>query len=46
MSFHLFLLNYTLYHKKLYTKVIIFIELEVPITKKEPIYRKFDVSIS
>ena len=45
LVFHLFLLNYTPYHKKLYTKVVLFIELEVPMTKKEPVDRNVDVFI-
>jgi hypothetical protein len=35
-SFHLFLFKYTLLHKHLYTKVVYFVKMEVPITKKEP----------
>ena len=46
LVFHLFLLNYTPYHKKLYTKVVLFIELEVPMTKKEPVDRNVDVFYS
>ena len=34
-SFYLFLFKYTLSHKLLYTKVVYFVKMEVPITKKE-----------
>ena len=33
-SFYLFLFKYTLLHKLLYTKVVYFVKMEVPITKK------------
>jgi hypothetical protein len=35
-SFYLFLFKYTLLHKHLYAKVVYFVKMEVPITKKEP----------